>query len=172
MQHILLPSTSSTNDVLMYVMHHWCRKCFLMLLLLEGKRKIRLRPWAAAASAATAGDSSVLLNFIYKPLLTVWKGCATGWSSERTVSAENMRTVLGSWRKSEQSVLRRIGYKYPMRMWNKTKRVCVYFKLCKHCVYFKATLPASINEFQSKLFYIFLEAHQFWSSNQTGSNSN
>lgn len=45
-----------------------------MLLLVEAKgaweesnrkRKIRLRPQAAAA----AGDSSVLLNFIYKPLL-------------------------------------------------------------------------------------------------------
>lgn len=49
-----------------------------MLLLVEGKeaweqadrkRKIRLRPQAAAA----AGDSSVLLNFIYKPLLTAWE---------------------------------------------------------------------------------------------------
>lgn len=47
-----------------------------MLLLVEvkeaweesnRKRKIRLRPQAAAV--ASAGDSSVLLNFIYKPLL-------------------------------------------------------------------------------------------------------
>lgn len=77
------------NDVLMYVMHHWCRKCFNVII--DDEQNTRREGFTAA------GDSSVLLNFISKP--SAWGVCErvaqqakrTRWLPEiATVTAESM----------------------------------------------------------------------------------